>query len=79
MRKKTLRVHFHTQQANSFYCRPDLESNSGINFYPHYGNMSMQCTTIFHSSKNETFYVKKNDNFLIFAHNVDCGYTLKPP
>ena len=40
--------------------------------------MSMQYTAIFHGSKNENFKIK-NDNFLIFAQNIDCGYTLEPP
>ena len=29
--------------------------------------------------KNEKFHWKKNDIFLIFAQNIDCGYTLEPP
>ena len=29
--------------------------------------------------KNENFCWKKNDIFLIFAQNIDCGYTLEPP
>ena len=29
--------------------------------------------------KNENFYWKKIDIFLIFAQNIDCGYTLEPP
>ena len=43
-----------------------------------YENMSMQYTAIFHGSKNENVYIK-NDNFLIFAENIDCGYTSEPP
>ena len=27
----------------------------------------------------EFFHWKKNDMFLIFAQNIDCGYTLEPP
>ena len=34
----------------------------------HYANMSVQYTAIFHG------YI-----FLIFAQNIDCGYTLEPP
>ena len=46
---------------------------------PHYVNMSMQFTAIFHGCKNDNhqmifFYI-----FLIFAQNIDCGYTLEPP
>ena len=29
--------------------------------------------------KNENFHPKKNDFFLIFAQNIDCGCTLEPP
>ena len=29
--------------------------------------------------KNENFIRKKNDIFLIFAQNIDCGYKLEPP
>ena len=32
----------------------------------------------FFGSKNEKCKIK-NDNFLIFAQNIDCGYTLEPP
>ena len=39
-----------------------------------YENMSMQYSAIFHGSENEN--LKKNDNFLIFAQNIDCGCTL---
>ena len=45
----------------------------------HYENMSMQYTAIFHGIKNEKKKIdKKIDNFLIFAQNIDCGYTLEP-
>ena len=29
--------------------------------------------------KNENFQLKNLDIFLIFAQNIDCGYTLEPP
>ena len=29
--------------------------------------------------KNENFQMKNSDIFLIFAQNIDCGYTLEPP
>ena len=29
--------------------------------------------------KNEKFHWKNFDVFLIFAQNIDCGYTLEPP
>ena len=45
----------------------------------HYANMSVQYTAIFHSCKNYNFQMKILDIFLIFAQNIDCGYTLEPP
>ena len=38
--------------------------------------MPMQYTEIFKAVKNEYFRWKNFDIFLIFAKNVDCGYTL---
>ena len=45
----------------------------------HYENTPMQDTAIFEACKNYNcqmifFYI-----FLIFAQNIDCGYTLEPP
>ena len=31
------------------------------------------------SCKNDNFQIKNCDIFLIFAQNIDCGYTLEPP
>ena len=45
----------------------------------HYANTPMQYTTIFHGSKSVNFQMKKFNIFLIFAQNIDCGYTLEPP
>ena len=40
----------------------------------------MQYTEIFFlGCKNENFHWKNFDIFLIFAQNIDCGYTLEPP
>ena len=41
--------------------------------------MSVQYTAIFHCCKNDNFQMKMFDIFLIFAQNIDCGYTLEPP
>ena len=41
--------------------------------------MSVQYTAIFHGCKNVNFQMKKCYIFLIFAQNIDCGYTLEPP
>ena len=45
----------------------------------HYANMSVQYTAIFHGCKNDNFQMKNFDIFLIFAQNIDCGYSLEPP
>ena len=39
----------------------------------------MQYTVIFHGCKNDYFQMKNCDIFLIFARNIDRGYTLEPP
>ena len=41
--------------------------------------MSVHYTEIFKVVKNENFQQKFFDIFLIFAQNIDCGYTLEPP
>ena len=38
----------------------------------------MQYIAIFHGCKNYNFQMKNSDIFLIFAQNIDCGYTLEP-
>ena len=42
----------------------------------HYENLPMHHTENFFSKKK---YQKMFDIFLIFAQNIDCGYTLEPP
>ena len=39
----------------------------------------MQYTEIFIAIKIENFQQKNSDIFVIFAQNIDCGYTLEPP
>ena len=41
--------------------------------------MAMQQTETFKIVKNENFQWKFLDIFLIFAQNIDFGYTLEPP
>ena len=41
--------------------------------------MPMQYTEISRVVKKENFHQKNFDIFLIFAQNIDCGYTLEPP
>ena len=45
----------------------------------HYENMPMQYTEIFCALQIGNFQLKTFDIFLIFAQNIDCGYTLEPP
>ena len=45
----------------------------------HYHNMPMQYKEVFIGVKNVNFQQKKFDIFLIFAQNIDCGYTLELP
>ena len=39
----------------------------------------MQYTEKKFGCENENFHWKNFDIFLIFAQNIDCGYTLEPP
>ena len=51
----------------------------GTAFILHHENLSMQYMKIFSPIKIENFIrKKKKDIFLIFAQNIDCGYTLEP-
>ena len=45
----------------------------------HNTNMPIKYTPIFHGYKNDNFQLKNCDIFLIFAQNIDCGYTLESP
>ena len=45
----------------------------------HYENLPMQFTEKFFGCKNEDFQWTNFNIFLIFAQNIDCGYTLEPP
>ena len=45
----------------------------------HYENTPMQYKVIFTAVKNNNFQMKIFDIFLIFAVNLDRGYTLEPP
>ena len=47
--------------------------------YIHYENMPMQYTEIFLIVKSLKFHKILFFIFLIFAQNIDCGYTLEPP
>ena len=44
----------------------------------HYENLPMQNTEIYREVGKFSLE-KKKDIFLIFAQNIDCGYTFEPP
>ena len=46
-------------------------------YVKHYDNTPMQYTVIFDSCKNANFQMKNCDIFLIFAQNIDCGYSVR--
>ena len=48
-------------------------------FTLHYANTPLQYTAIFYGCKNVHFQMNFFNIFLIFAQNIDCGYTLEPP
>ena len=45
----------------------------------HYENTPIQYTEIFNVVKKMKIFGRKFDIFLVFAQNIDCGYTLEPP
>ena len=45
----------------------------------HNENTPMQYTEQNFGCQNENFHWKTFDIFLIFAQNINCGYTLEPP
>ena len=66
-------------QMVGFFDRCKLHTHLFYHVAAHYANMSVQYTAIFHGCKNDNFQKKIFDIFLIFAQNIDCGYTLEPP
>ena len=46
--------------------------------FNHSENLPIKYTEYF-VCKNENFIRKKNDIFIIFAQNIDCGYKFEPP
>ena len=45
-------------------------------YQPNYVNTPILYTVIFHGCKNDYFHMKNCDIFLIFAQNIDRGYTI---
>ena len=58
-------------KCTSIYVKENVEN--------HYENLPMQYTEIFLPVKIEKFHWIFKNIFLIFAQNIDCGYTLEPP
>ena len=50
-----------------------------MSFYAYNENFPMQLTEIFLALKIQNIRLKDFDIFLIFAQNIDSGYTLEPP
>ena len=45
----------------------------------HYATTPIQYTIIYQGYKDDCFQMKNCHIFLIFAQNIDFGYTLEPP
>ena len=67
------------KSSNVLYTISKLSRYVWNQTFIHYENLPMQYTVIFKNVKNENFQWKTYDIFLIFAQNIDCGYTLEPP
>ena len=51
-----------------------LQDLTRVHLY-HSENAPIQYSATFHGCKNEDFWMKNCDMFLIFAQNIDCEYT----
>ena len=70
-------LHYHLIKA--FQNLNPMCNESQQNACIHYKNRPMQYIAKKFRCKNENFHWKTFDIFLIFAKNIDCGYTLEPP
>ena len=68
-----------SQNMSCDYLITLISKNNLQHMLLHYENLPMQYTEIFLALKIEIFQLKDFDIFLIFAQNIDCGYTLEPP
>ena len=48
-------------------------------YFRHYENTPIQIQCKFYRWNYEIIKMKNCDIFLIFAQNIDCGYSLEPP
>ena len=75
-----LPTHFFSKHnAHNLYAEEGMKCYPSFESFIHYANTPMQYTAIFHGCKNVHFQMKIFNIFLIFAQNIDCGYTLEPP
>ena len=72
-----------TLRQQLFYYTEPLSEQSSEQYYPPQGNtlrkLAHAINRYFLALKIENFQLKNFDIFLIFAQNIDCGYTLEPP
>ena len=56
-----------------------IQPVAALKMVNHYNNTPMEYAAIFKGCKIDNFQLKNLYIFLIFAQNIDCGYTLEPP
>ena len=73
---KEVQVHLFMPESSAMSRTPSLiGSPRAISNHVEDSNISVQDSPV----KIENFQWKTFDIFLIFAQNIDCGYTLEPP
>ena len=74
---RTSQPHYHSIYVQCFVFKSGLKTRSlGPNTLR---KLAYAIDRDFLSFKNLKFQLKNLDIFLIFAQNIDCGYTLEPP
>ena len=71
--------HFHFFRSFIFSNLLFAPQEVTIQIQNNYENMPRQYLAIFHGCKIDNFQMKNCDIFLVFAQNIDCGYSLEPP
>ena len=79
MSSRRLKVYFGNEFVH-YVCNGNViaKSNEQVQSYPLRKHAHMIYSNFFRS-KIDNFQRKIFDIFLIFAQNIDCGYTLEPP
>ena len=70
-------LRYSNEHPHHSYLLPNNEQKCLMTIVNHYTNMPLQHTAIVQGCENGNFQMKKCGNFLIFALNIDCGYTLE--